>query len=502
LGVDGSSFKIHAMLDGAKGWRVGDGLNNGQAYQYRKRHNNGRSFTVTQAYENKIADMTHWSRLPAFSGVSSGGSADITNLGSTYGTVAAAVSVKADVGVANFNPGTYYNVKLHTTSTQTNAFAKVVVNSGGISQVEIVSGGIKVDPLVTATVTYQIRCDTRINSDLTCTQATGAVSSTNAYIEVVAGDSSSEAKWNVLTVSMPIGTAAGSPTGTSTNFCSTANGVRRNVLGTCVAKTGATASLFKAQLDCTCDGAKDVATCSFVGGGSGDRVSSASIAIMLEATVCTLSGNIGGGTYTIEAAAKAVNTMYHIAGFYDTGTPKYFVDALHEGLKDGELVQASGAFTVMGGISGTSNYLYRGKVGVNEPQMYHDLNSPGFQGAGNGRGVSSLRETASVVLGEGPGLTFTQTVASWYVEHAQKYQYAGRGFDQLTVSPAPDRMADQKIVVTYRGAAGACSVKEVDRGTHESSVCSGRGNCDGATGTCVCDAGYTLEACSEQTVLV
>jgi hypothetical protein len=229
------------------------------------------------------------------------------------------------------------------------------------------------------------------------------------------------------------------------------------------------------------------------------------------AQVCELSGNTNAVSgATIDSAARATNTFYHVAGFYDTATPKFFADALHEGVKNGELVSASGALTIMGGISGISNYYYRGKVGVNEVQMFFDLNSMGMQGAGINRGTAATRETASVVVGEGgadsatygSGSARAQAASDWYIEHAQKYQYAGRGFDQLTVTPAPDRMADQKIVVTYRGAAGACSVKEVDRGTHESSVCSGRGNCDGATGTCVCDAGYTLEACSEQTVLV
>merc|ERR1712072_1371910 len=66
------------------------------------------------------------------------------------------------------------------------------------------------------------------------------------------------------------------------------------------------------------------------------------------------------------------------------------------------------------------------------------------------------------------------------MEHAEKYAYIGKGYDKLTVSPMPDSMNAQKVNITY----------------------SGRGNCDFTTGTCLCDAGYTLEACSEQTVLV
>jgi hypothetical protein len=43
---------------------------------------------------------------------------------------------------------------------------------------------------------------------------------------------------------------------------------------------------------------------------------------------------------------------------------------------------------------------------------------------------------------------------------------------------------------------------EITRGTKESAECSGRGNCDGETGLCVCTEGYTGEACATQTVLV
>jgi hypothetical protein len=506
LGVDGSSFKIHAMLNGATGWRVGSGTNSGQAYQYRKRHNNGRSFTVTQAYENKVADMTHFSLAPALSGLSGGSGDAVLNFGSSYGVVASFLAA-GGVGAGNYNPGTYYNVKLWggatvagTGAIQSNAFAKVVVGSTGVSQIEIVAGGKMVDPATAATLKYVIQCDTRINSDLTCNQATGAATPTTAKIDVTIGDQSTGAKWNTLTASAAIGTSTTtSPSGTA--ICTSNAAVKRNVIGTCVS-ADTTVSLKGVRLDCSCGAStKDLASCMVVGGGSTTEVGQVTVAEMLLAQTCTLTGQGLTGTVTINLLAANVNTFYHVAGFYDTGTPKFFVDALHEGLMDGELMQASGAFTVMGGISGASNYLYRGKVGVNEVQMYHDLNSIGDQGAGVGRDAKAERETASLVMGEGTR-SITQSGASWWVEHAQKYQYAGRGFDQLTVTPAPDRMAGQKIVVTYRGAAGACSVKEVDRGTHESSVCSGRGNCDGATGTCVCDAGYTLEACSEQTVLV
>jgi hypothetical protein len=317
------------------------------------------------------------------------------------------------------------------------------------------------------------------------------------------GDGTDDANWNILTTSAIIGTSFSANVQNGGTFCDLAGATRRNVIGTCKDANGTPInSLNLVRFDCTCDGSAVLASCKVVGGGSGTKVGSAAIADLVGVQTCTMSGNNNGVAGTVASAARATNTFYHVAGFYDTATPKLFADALHEGVKHGELVPASGALTIMGGISGISNYYYRGKCGVNEVQMFFDLNSIGTQGAGTNRGTAATRETASVVAGKGAGLSGTQSVTDWYIEHAQKYQYAGRGFDQLTVTPAPDRMAGQKIVVTYRGAAGACSVKEVDRGTHESSVCSGRGNCDGATGTCVCDAGYTLEACSEQTVLV
>jgi len=394
-----------------------------------------------------------------------------------------------------------------TDSIQSDAFAKVVVGSTGISQIEIVAGGKMADPAVVATRTYKIKCDTRLNTDLTCTQATGAPSTADKIITVVAGANTRETTWNVLTVSAIIGKSLTASVA-GTGFCASNSGVRRNLLATCVStnELADTNTLMGVRFDCTCDGSKVMASCKVVGGGSGTTTGSISIAVMIDAYVCTVTGGASGaGTAVVSSAQTDINTFYHVAGFYDTGTPKFFVDALHEGLKNGDMAQASGALTIMGGISGISHYYYRGKCGVNEVQMFHDLNSMGAQGAGTGRSAATVRETASLVVGEGGAgsvLGATQTAAHWYVEHAQKYQYAGRGFDQLTVTPAPDRMSGQKIVVTYRGAAGSCSVKEVDRGTHESAVCSGRGNCDGATGTCVCDEGYTLEACSEQTVLV
>lgn len=63
-------------------------------------------------------------------------------------------------------------------------------------------------------------------------------------------------------------------------------------------------------------------------------------------------------------------------------------------------------------------------------------------------------------------------------------------------------LAKSILDFTVYAAEGLCSVSETVKGTYESDVCSGRGNCDGASGICTCHEGYSGEACGTQTVLV
>jgi glycerol-3-phosphate responsive antiterminator len=76
----------------------------------------------------------------------------------------------------------------------------------------------------------------------------------------------------------------------------------------------------------------------------------------------------------------------------------------------------------------------------------------------------------------------------------------------LVVDSMPDTMAatgfGENVNLHVYGPKGSCSVSEVVKGTYESDVCSSRGNCDGASGLCVCHEGYSGEACETQTVLV
>ena len=52
------------------------------------------------------------------------------------------------------------------------------------------------------------------------------------------------------------------------------------------------------------------------------------------------------------------------------------------------------------------------------------------------------------------------------------------------------------------GATPECVVAETVKGTTEEAFCSNRGDCDFATGLCVCHSGYYEEACQKQSTLV
>jgi glycerol-3-phosphate responsive antiterminator len=71
-----------------------------------------------------------------------------------------------------------------------------------------------------------------------------------------------------------------------------------------------------------------------------------------------------------------------------------------------------------------------------------------------------------------------------------------------TMSITEDGAFGANVNLHVYGPKGSCSVSEIVKGTYESDVCSSRGNCDGASGLCVCHEGYSGEACETQTVLV
>merc|ERR1719272_2317092 len=65
LGLDGSKFRMHLQTKNGKQLGMGSTSLAGQVYVHRARNNNGRTFEVTQAYENKVAGMTHFSKANA-----------------------------------------------------------------------------------------------------------------------------------------------------------------------------------------------------------------------------------------------------------------------------------------------------------------------------------------------------------------------------------------------------------------------------------------------------
>jgi len=204
---------------------------------------------------------------------------------------------------------------------------------------------------------------------------------------------------------------------------------------------------------------------------------------------------------------SCVNDHYYQFGFYNTGTPRWNRDLMQN---NHDVTTPKDQQVSLYGMKNHMQYQWRkGAANMAQENFYGiardtftDLNS-GIGGFQVGYSVQAVdgnpQMTATVIAGEnGQGVAALAPM----MEHAEKYAYIGKGYDQLTVTPIPDPMTDEKVTITYTGPSAGCSVTEVDRGTHESSECSGRGNCDYATGTCLCDAGYTLEACSEQTVLV
>lgn len=509
LGVDGSSFRVHAQIDTKIGWRLTT-AGEGTAYTYRARNNNGRKFTVTQAYENKIGGAVHFSRGVAEVAASPKGSAS---------GVVTGVSVGSSVTAAGLNPGTYYNVKLyHATGI---AWAAVTVSSSGIAKVEITAGGI----LVTKGLAFTIQCDTRISSGLDDTSANNAACApthaANNAITVTTGDATTAALTNTLQASLIVGSVPTAIADGANNLCGTSqNGAGVGLSFATLnfdnpsGGTPATHKIagVKANVGCA-SGAADAtfAQSIIVAGGSTDADGTlpADIsALQLTALKIETAQDVN----TLTFGKGHLNAFYYQAGFYDTTTPKFFRDGLHEGLQQGGNSLDHQKMTIMGGRTGTGAYYHAlaATCGVDDRQMFGDLNH-GVNGEGYGRMAAANRQTSSVVAGsQGDGASVTPALANLFMEWMPKYSYVGRGVDQLTVTPAPDEVlatdtgaaGSTKMIVTYTGATGSCSVTEVDRGTHESSVCSGRGNCDTATGTCLCDAGYTLEACSEQTVLV
>merc|ERR1712166_1001987 len=508
LGLDGSKFRMH--LQTVNGIQLGLASTGkaGQVYVHRARNNNGRTFEVTQAYENKVAGMTHFSKVNAAAKFDGVGLAATDTLGSAMGSITIAAFPGAG-DATKFNPGTYYNV--HLTKDNTNngigkgIYAKVVVSIGAVTHVEITAGGLR----VSKAETYSISCDTRIHSLFSDCDGTAA-DGTRQDVSIKSSANSADLQ-NIVLPGIRVGAVSTAITGDDVSaLCGIGEIGRRFSQSHTAAVTGGMISNVQTRWRCSgvTGAATALANVIALSSGGVDGTGVFSKVTELEHTngclislknVLATNGKTANANTVAKFETADLNTFYYQAGFYDTVTPQFNQDALHANSLNGADVQESDMMAVMGGRQANGGYLYTSYVGGDNQQLFGGLKDVASRGHGNGRRTALTALTSSLMVGsQGVGAT----VAATFSEHMDKYAYVGRGFDQLTVTPQPDAMDSMKLEVTYHGAAGACSVTEVDRGTHESSVCSGRGNCDFSTGTCLCDAGYTLEACSEQTVLV
>merc|ERR1740130_2224834 len=440
LGLDGNKFRMHLQTFNGKQLGLGSTSLAGQVYVHRARNNNGRTFEVTQAYENKVAGATTFSKV-------NGVTQEATILGSGFGSLVATDG--SGVDATKYIPGTYYNVRLLTDATHDSSgtgrgvFVKVVVGVGAIKHVEVTAGGIGVVPgekLV-------IGCDTRIHPDFNDCDGTADVAK---HARVTFGAASEVlATNNVLGIGMRVGAVAsavadGSGGGAVAAFCivgttgtrfepaTNAAGAQK-ILGTqlstkCAAGTGlAVGTLTAATV--THPGVTDVGE---------DAIDTAANADAHPVFV------IPGSTFPQATFAKGdMNLFYYQAGFYDTVTPQFYVDALHAGALEGGDVMKAEMMTVMGGRQDRS-YLYTSYVGGDDLQIFGGLKDVAWQGAGAGRRVKTATLTSSLTVGR-QGQDLIQSVAGTFAEHMDKYAYIGRGVDQLTVTPQPDAMTGKKL---------------------------------------------------------
>merc|ERR1712166_997105 len=506
LGLDGSKFRMHLQTLNGKQLGLASTGKAGQVYVHRARNNNGRTFEVTQAYENKVAGMTHFSKANAATLPVGTFDAAVDPIGSATGSLTIAAFPGAG-DATKFNPGTYYNV--HITKDNSNnglgkgIYAKVVVSIGAVTHVEITAGGMQVKP----SETYSISCDPRIHSLFTDCDGTAA-DGTRQDVALKASTTTADVQ-NVVLPGLRVGATTTTLAGTKAGVCAAGTIQRRYSQTGAAAAAGGMLLNVQTLWECLADDAAGAAAAAtaltavtVLAGGAPNGAGTVAKISEIEAVCLLALKDVGQGTDTTATFAQAdVNTFYYQAGFYDTVTPQFNQDALHANSLEGADVQESDMMAVMGGRQANGGYLYTSYVGGDEQQLFGGLKDVASRGHGNGRRTALTALTSSLMAGS-QGQVTGVSIANTFGEHMDKYAYVGRGFDQLTVTPQPDEMDSMKLEVTYPGAAGACSVTEVDRGTHESSVCSGRGNCDFSTGTCLCDAGYTLEACSEQTVLV
>merc|ERR1740115_418755 len=353
---------------------------------------------------------------------------------------------------SGFNPGTYYNVKLSQDGTSSvtgvgsGIYAKVVVKIGGVAHVEITAGGLQVK----LNEVYTIKCDSRIHTDFIDTGTCPATAADTIRQDVQLNDSSNTAdKQNIVLPGIRVGAASvGTPGGTLTATCGIGEiGRRFSESGTAAATGG---MLVNIQTRWICDGLAGVAAelgsviALTPGAPKGDGTLStkaelehADDCIVKLKAVGTTNGKTAQTDVTAKFAKADLNTFYYQAGFYDTVTPQFNQDSLHANSLEGADVQESDMMAVMGGRQANGGYLYTSYVGGDEQQLFGGLKDVASRGHGNGRRTALTALTSSLMVGS-QGQVTGVSIANTFGEHMDKYAYVGRGFDQLTVTPAPD----------------------------------------------------------------
>merc|ERR1712195_43787 len=392
LGLDGSKFRMHLQTLNGKQLGLGSTKLAGQVYVHRARNNNGRTFEVTQAYENKVAGATTFSKV-------NGVTQEATVLGSGFGSLVATDG--SGVDATKYIPGTYYNVRLltdagHTSSgTGRGVFVKVVVGVGAIKHVEVTAGGIGVVPgekLV-------IGCDTRIHPDFNDCDGTADVAK---HARVTFGASSEVlATNNVLGIGMRVGAVAGAFGGLSNVVAGATVAAGANpgkiedfcIVGTLgtrfePAGTNAVQKIVGCQFATVCVvGNADVTTDL-----SGVIVTHPGVTDVGEDAIDTVANANVNPLFVVPASTVPsatflrgdMNLFYYQAGFYDTVTPQFYVDALHAGALEGGDVMKAEMMTVMGGRQDKS-YMYTSHVGGDDLQIFGGLKDVAWQGHGAGR---------------------------------------------------------------------------------------------------------------------
>merc|ERR1712028_232765 len=355
----------------------------------------------------------------------------------------------AGSAVGTWNPGTYYNVKLYPAAGAGVAHAAVTIKASGIAKVEITAGGLLAEADGGGTKgVYHIKCDTRLASGLTDTSANNAACATpgaNNIIVVTLGDSTTAAKTNILQASLVVGSVP-SAIDDAQDDCATSQAVTSQGSSFLLAGNAAgggtsmTHLITGVKLNIGCGAGAAATTVGgtvVVAGGSTDADGTLPTTVaLLQTTAVKVETGTNENTFTFSKAQ--LNAFYYTAGFYDTTTPKFFRDGLHEGLLQGGNSLDHQKMTIMGGRTG---------MVTTSKSLLHPAVSTAVRCLGILIMVLTAQATvvwplptarpSSVVAGaQGDGATVTPGLDTIFMEWMPKYSYVGLGFDQLTVTPA------------------------------------------------------------------